>query len=104
PSSDEYGWSLDLDSPVALAGVTLAGEPLAGGLAGVGHPSMRSPLLDANNLRIILGVILLTLLLGLTWGRAGDGKARWGCQCGERPLVRAGTPNNQRVGLVRDKH
>jgi len=83
-SADHRSWSLDVGAPLAVTG----------SFSATGRPSLEAPLLDGYDLGVLLGVLALAVLAGLVLSRSRGGHVRWGCQCGERPLVRAGIPNN----------
>lgn len=85
-SADGESWSLDVGSPLTVSG----------SLGAAGGSTLETALLNGNDLGVILGVMALALLVGLVVCRSRAGRDRWGCQCGERPLVRAGIPNNPR--------
>lgn len=61
-----------------------------------GRSTLEASFLDGNDLGVIIGAIFLLLLAGLVISRSQGAHHRWGCQCGERPLVRTGIPNNPR--------
>lgn len=85
-SADGESLNLDVGSPLTISG----------SFGAAGGPTLKATLLNGSDLGVILGVMAFALLVGFVVCRSRAGRDRWGCQCGEWPLVRTAIPNNHR--------